>query len=120
MALYLSHQDTTRLEIDVEKLIQIFEETHTQLASGQGAYHPRVRLVYPPLSGNGTGRPWKQNMRILPAIIAGIGAGLRIGGSSSRRVGSGGSLLVLFGVETMERKAIIGQPVSGTFSRPTR
>jgi alanine dehydrogenase len=107
MALYLSHQDTTQLEIDVEKLIQIFEETHTRLASGQGTYHPRIRLVHPPISGNGTGRPWKQNMRILPAMVAGMGAGLRVGGSSSRRVGSGGSLLVLFDFETMALKVII-------------
>jgi ornithine cyclodeaminase/alanine dehydrogenase-like protein (mu-crystallin family) len=46
-------------------------------------------------------------MRILPAIIPGIGAGMRIGATKGRALGRGGYLIVLFDFNTMELKAII-------------
>ncbi len=107
MALYLSYEDTTHLDIKIGEVIEVLEEAHKLLASHKGVYSPRVRLVYPPLSGRGDGRPWKQNLRILPAIISGMGAGLRVGGTKSRERNGGGSLLVFFDFDTMELKAII-------------
>lgn len=107
MALYLSYEDTTRLKIDLLELIELFEKVHLLLASGKGVYSPRLRLVYPPAGDQSPGRPWKQNLRILSAMLPEIGAGVRVGGSAERKVGSGGSLLVLFDFATMELKAVI-------------
>jgi alanine dehydrogenase len=107
MALYLSYEDTTKLDIDMEELIGVFEDAHRRMGLGSAVYQSRVRLVYPPLSGDGAGRRWEQNMRILPAILPGIGAGLRIGATRGRVLGRGGYLIVLFDFDTMQLKAII-------------
>ena len=107
MAVYISYEDTTKLDINMEELIDVFEDAHKRIGLGSAAYQSRVRLVYPPLSGDGAGRRWEQNMRILPAILPGIGAGLRIGATRGREGRRGGYLIVLFDFETMELKAII-------------
>lgn len=107
MVLYLSHHDTIRLDIRLSDLIELFEKAHRLLALDKAVYSPRVRLVYPPIADQGDGRPWRQNLRILSAILPEVGAGVRLGGSSKRMVGSGGSVLVLLDFETMELKAII-------------
>ncbi|MFQ5682061.1 MAG: ornithine cyclodeaminase family protein [Candidatus Binatia bacterium] len=107
MPLYLSYEDTTRLDIKMREVLDLFEEAHKLLAAEQGVYTPRTRLVYPSVSGKGQGRPWKQNLRILPAILAGWGAGLRVGAKKAREKGSGGGLLVFFDFETMKLKAMI-------------
>lgn len=106
MPRYLSHDDTLRIDLDLEEIITAFEEAHRRVAAGEGVYSPRLRLVYPPLSGNGAGRPWRQNLRILPGIVSGLGAGVRVGGSRARE-GSGGSFLLLFDFDTMTPAAII-------------
>ncbi|HWP60619.1 MAG TPA: ornithine cyclodeaminase family protein [Candidatus Acidoferrales bacterium] len=107
MALYISYDDTTKLDVDMHELIAVFEDAYRRAGSGGAVYRSRVRLVYPPLSDDGTGRHWQQNMRILPAILPGIGAGLRIGATKGRELGRGGYLIVLFDFDTMELKAII-------------
>ena len=107
MSLYLSYDETTKLDINMVQLIGVFEESYKLIGSGKGVYQTRIRLVYPPVSDQGSGRPWKQNLRILPAILPGIGAGLRIGATVGREMASGGYLLILFDFETMELKAII-------------
>ncbi len=107
MALYLSYEDTSKLDINMAEVIGVFEEAYKLVGSGSGVYQSRVRLVYPPVSDQGSGRPWKQNLRILPAILPGVGAGLRIGATKGREVSRGGYLIVLFDFETMELKAII-------------
>ena len=48
MALYLSYEDTTHLDIKIGEVIEVLEEAHMLLASRKGVYNPRVRLVYPP------------------------------------------------------------------------
>ena len=106
MPRYLSYEDTLRIDLDLNEIIRVFEEAHRRVAAGEGVYSPRLRLVYPPVSGSGAGRPWRQNLRILPGIVSGMGAGVRVGGSRARE-GSGGSFLLLFDFETMNPEAII-------------
>lgn len=107
MAIYLSYEETAKLDINMAELVGVFEEVYKLLGSGKAVYQPRIRLVYPPILDQGSGRPWKQNMRILPAILPGIGAGLRVGATKGREVARGGYLILLFDFETMELKAII-------------
>jgi ornithine cyclodeaminase/alanine dehydrogenase-like protein (mu-crystallin family) len=107
MAIYLSYEETKKLDINMAEVIGVFEETYKLVGSGSGVYQSRIRLVYPPISDQGSGRPWKQNLRILPAILPGVGAGLRIGATKGREVSRGGYLIVLFDFDTMELKAII-------------
>ncbi len=102
MPRYLSHDDTLRIDLDLNEIIHVFEEAHRRVAAGEGVYSLRLRLVYPPVSGSGAGRPWRQNLRILPGTVAGV----RVGGSRARD-GSGGGFLLLFDFETMNPEAII-------------
>jgi len=110
MALFLSYEDTLRLKLNMGELIELFEEAHRLLAFKKGVYAKRVRVVFPPITGLGSGRPWTHDMRILPAILPGIGAGLRIGTTRKGEKygqGTGGFLLILFDSDTMEWKATI-------------
>ncbi len=114
MALIVSYEDTLKLKLDMNELIELFEEAHRLLAQNKGTYGKRLRVVFPTISGQGSGRPWTHDMRILPAILPGMGSGLRVG--TTRKgdkpgQGTGGYLLILFDGETMEWKAIISDPL---------
>ncbi len=110
MALFVSYEDTLKLKLDMNELIELFEEAHRLLAQNKGTYGKRLRVVFPPVTGLGTGRPWTHDMRILPAILPGIGSGLRVGTTKKGDKpgqGTGGCLLIFFDSETMEWKAAI-------------
>ncbi len=110
MALFVSYADTLKLKLDMRELIELFEQAHRLLGENKGTYGRRLRVVFPTVTGLGSGRPWTHDMRILPAILPGIGAGLRVGTTKKGDrpgQGTGGFLLIFFDGETMEWKAAI-------------
>ena len=110
MALFVSYEETLKLKLDMNELIELFEEAHRLLGQNKGTYGKRLRVVFPTVTGLGSGRPWTHDMRILPAILPGIGAGLRVGTTKKGDkpgLGTGGFLLIFFDSETMEWKAAI-------------
>jgi len=48
MALFVSYEDTLKLKLDMNELIELFEEAHRLLAQNKGTYGKRLRLVFPP------------------------------------------------------------------------
>src|SRR5437016_10526979 len=106
MTLYLSHQDTVDMNLRMKEVVPAFEQAYRIIGEGASTTQARVRLVHPPLTeGKGTGRPWLRDLRILPAMVPGIGTACRLGGTA-RGHGSG-VLLVYWDFETMELRCII-------------
>jgi ornithine cyclodeaminase/alanine dehydrogenase-like protein (mu-crystallin family) len=103
---YLSEEDTVRLDLRMKDVVPAFEEAYRVVASGVATTQWRVRLVHPPLhEGMGTGRPWQRDLRILPAMVPGLGTACRLGGTA-RGYGSG-VLLAYWDFETMALRCII-------------
>jgi ornithine cyclodeaminase len=106
MVRYLSYHDTVQLDLRMADVAPMFEEAYRRIGEGTSTTQARVRLVHPPLTeGMGTGRPWDRDLRILPAMVPGMGTACRLGGTA-RGHGSG-VLLVYWDFETMELRAII-------------
>jgi ornithine cyclodeaminase/alanine dehydrogenase-like protein (mu-crystallin family) len=106
MVRYLSYGDTVRMDLRMADVAPVFEEAYRRIGEGTATTQARVRLVHPPLTeGMGTGRPWDRDLRILPAMVPGMGTACRLGGTA-RGHGSG-VLLIYWDFETMELKAII-------------
>ena len=106
MVRYLSYDDTVRLDLRMADVAPVFEEAYRRIGEGTSTTQARVRLVHPPLTeGLGTGRPWDRDLRILPAMVPGMGTACRLGGTA-RGHGSG-VLLVYWDFETMELRAVI-------------
>jgi ornithine cyclodeaminase/alanine dehydrogenase-like protein (mu-crystallin family) len=105
--LYLSQTDTERLDLRMADVVPAIEEAFRRVGNGQAVVAPRTRVVHPPLEKNsmGKGRPWVRDLRIIPGAVEGIGYGVRLGTSISRR--AGGVILVLFDWQTMELAALI-------------
>jgi ornithine cyclodeaminase/alanine dehydrogenase-like protein (mu-crystallin family) len=106
MTLYLSHQDTVDMDIRMKDVVPVFERAYRIIAEGAAATQARVRLVHPPLKeGRGKGRPWDRDLRILPAMLPGMGTAVRLGGTA--RGHGNGVLLVYWDFETMQVRCII-------------
>jgi ornithine cyclodeaminase/alanine dehydrogenase-like protein (mu-crystallin family) len=106
MVRYLSLDDTMRMDLRMADVAPVFEEAYRRIGEGTSTTQARVRLVHPPLTeGMGTGRPWDRDLRILPAMVPGMGTACRLGGTA-RGYGSG-VLLIYWDFETMELRAII-------------
>ncbi len=106
MVRYLSEDDTIRMDLRMADVAPHFEEAYRRMGEGIATTQARVRLVHPPLiEGMGTGRPWDRDLRILPAMVPGMGTACRLGGTA-RGHGSG-VLLIYWDFETMELRAVI-------------
>src|SRR5439155_1861081 len=106
MVRYLSYDDTMRMDLRMADVAPPFEEANRRIGEGTSTTQARVRLVHPPLTeGMGTGRPWDRDLRILPAMVPGMGTACRLGGTA-RGYGSG-VLLIYWDFETMELLAVI-------------
>lgn len=106
MVRYLSYDDTVKMDLRIADVAPMFEEAYRRIGEGTSTTQARVRLVHPPLTeGMGTGRPWDRDLRILPAMVPGMGTACRLGGTA-RGHGSG-VLLIYWDFETMELKTII-------------
>jgi len=106
MVRYLSYDDTMRMDLRMADVAPPFEEAYRRIGEGTSTTQARVRLVHPPLTeGMGTGRPWDRDLRILPAMVPGMGTACRLGGTA-RGYGSG-VLLIYWDFETMELLAVI-------------
>ena len=106
MVRYLSYDDTVRMDLRMADVAPFFEEAYRRIGEGTSTTQARVRLVHPPLTeGMGTGRPWDRDLRILPAMVPGMGTACRLGGSARGR--GSGVLLVYWDFETMELRAVI-------------
>ncbi|MPZ13610.1 MAG: hypothetical protein GEU73_04170 [Chloroflexi bacterium] len=106
MVLYLSYDDTVAMDLRMHDVVPAFEEAYRIIGQGAAATQYRVRLVHPPLhEGMGTGRPWDRDLRILPAIVPGMGTACRLGATA--RGHGGGVLLVFWDFETMALRCII-------------
>jgi len=74
MVRYLSYDDTMRMDLRMADVAPPFEEAYRRIGEGTSTTQARVRLVHPPLTeGMGTGRPWDRDLRILPAMVRGMG-----------------------------------------------
>jgi ornithine cyclodeaminase/alanine dehydrogenase-like protein (mu-crystallin family) len=105
--LYLSYDDTVKLGIRMKDVAPVFEEAYRILAEQDVRIQARVRLVYPPLKeGKGTGRPWTHDLRVLPAIIPGMGTACRLG-ATAHGAGGGGVILNYWDFETMSLQCVI-------------
>jgi ornithine cyclodeaminase/alanine dehydrogenase-like protein (mu-crystallin family) len=106
VVLYLSHEDTVKMDLRMDDVVPAFEEAYRIVGEGVAATQWRVRLVHPPLTeGMGTGRPWDRDLRILPAIVPGLGTACRLGATA--RGHGGGVLLVYWDYETMALQCVI-------------
>lgn len=106
MVLYLSHDDTVKMDLRMHDVVPAFEEAYRVIGEGASTTQWRVRLVHPALTeGMGTGRPWDRDLRILPAIVPGLGTACRLG-ATARGHGSG-VCLIYWDFETMALKCII-------------
>ncbi|MBM2809886.1 MAG: Ornithine cyclodeaminase [Chloroflexi bacterium] len=105
--LYLSYDDTVKMDLRMNDVVPAFEEAYRRLADGGATTQYRVRLVHPPLAEGtmGTGRPWQRDLRILPAILPGLGVACRLG-ATAHGYGSG-VLLIYWDFETMAVKTVI-------------
>lgn len=109
MPVYLHESDVIELfrpEPHYTGVVDAAELAHREYANGNFITPPqeRVRLVYPP---NATRRPYAQDMRILPAMLPGLGvAGVRIG-CAVDGTGQGSSYTMLLDFESMETLAIM-------------
>jgi alanine dehydrogenase len=106
MVRYLTYEDTIRLDLRMKDLVPVLEEVYRRVGEGQAATHHRVHLVHPPVTeGAPAGRPWTRDLRILPAMVPGVGAACRLG-ATSRGLGSG-VLMAYWDFETLQLRAII-------------
>lgn len=104
---YLSYDDTVRMDIRMADVVPVFEQAYRIIGQGVATVEHRVRLVHPPLKeGLGTGRPWDRDLRILPAIVPGMGTACRLG-ATARGHSGGGVLLVYWDYETMALRCVI-------------
>jgi ornithine cyclodeaminase/alanine dehydrogenase-like protein (mu-crystallin family) len=106
VTLYLSYQDTVHMDIRMKDVVPMFEQAYRIIGAGTAATQARVRLVHPPLTeGMGTGRPWDRDLRILPAMLPGMGTACRLGGTA--RGHGNGVILVYWDFETMQVQCLI-------------
>lgn len=106
MVLYLSYEDTVKMDLRMKDVVPTFEEAYRRIGEGTATTQYRVRLVHPSLKeGMGTGRPWDRDLRILPAIVPGMGVACRLGATA--RGHGGGVLLVYWDFETMALQCVI-------------
>lgn len=105
--LYLSLEDTERLDIRMRDVVPVTEEAFRLVGRGKSVVAPRVRLLHPPLpeGSMGYGRPWVRDLRIIPGALEGVGYGIRVGASLRR--GATGVMLLYFEWETMALRAMI-------------
>lgn len=104
---YISYDDTVKMDLRMKDVIPTFEEAYRIIGEGAATTQWRVRLVHPPLrEGMGTGRPWDRDLRILPAIVPGMGTACRLGATARGHHG-GGVLLIYWDYETMALRAVI-------------
>ena len=103
---YVSHQDTAQLDLRMKDVVPALDDAYRRVAEGTTTYPGRIRLVNPPLrQGAGAGRTWERDMRIIPAIVPGVGAACRLGTTA---VGLGsGFLLAYWDFETMDLRCVI-------------
>jgi len=112
MVLILNDADVKALNPPMDEAVQLIEKCFRIQASGDLTNHPRVHLPYPP-SGISKRRAGfgDRFLRILPAIIPGVGAaGFRaftVGPQDMPGMNATTDFLVLFGFEDMTLKAII-------------
>ena len=105
--LYLSYDDTVKMDLRMKDVVPVFEEAYRIIGTGAATTQYRVRLVHPPLTeGMGTGRPWDRDLRVLPAIVPGMGTACRLGATAHGK-GSGGVLLIYWDFETMALRCVI-------------
>ena len=103
---YVSYDDTVKMDLRMADVVPAFEDIYRVIGEGASTTQHRVRLVHPPLlEGMGTGRPWDRDLRILPAIVPGMGTACRLG-ATARGHGSG-VLLVYWDYETMALQCVI-------------
>jgi len=103
---YLSYDDTVKMDLRMRDVVPMFEEAYRRIGEGTSTTQARVRLAHPPLTeGMGKGRPWERDLRILPAMVPGMGTACRLGGSARSR--GSGVLLVYWDFETMALRAVI-------------
>jgi ornithine cyclodeaminase/alanine dehydrogenase-like protein (mu-crystallin family) len=94
------------MDLRMKDVVPVFEEIYRVIGEGASTTQHRVRLVHPPLrEGMGTGRPWDRDLRILPAIVPGMGTACRLGATA--RGHGGGVLLIYWDYETMALQCVI-------------
>ena len=106
MARYLSYEDTVKMDLRMKDVAPAFEEAYRRAAEGTSTAPMRLRLVHPPLTeGMGSGRPWERDLRVIPAMVPGLGIACRLGATA--RGHGGGVLLIYWDFETAALKAVI-------------